>query len=406
MTRSESPALIRRASVPAYPNNFHQSSIMTKSTLAIILGLLVFGCSPPVNSNSETGNFELIVSEFERQLQEDIRNDNIDGSISAAIIKGDKIVWSKAIGYADRERKAPADTSTIYRTGSISKSFTAFLMMQLVEEGVIQLTDPIELYLPEIKKLQEYSDLTKITFLQLSTHTSGLIREPALEGAASGSIENWENKIIQSIPKTSFKNRPGEKFSYSNIGYGILGLSLSRAAKRPFIELVKDKIFVPLKMHSSYFQIPGDITARLAKGMSRETVGEIDTETPKIEHAGRGYKVPNGGIYSTPNDLAKFMMCNMGYHSLLKGETLDLMQTVKASDGNKYGLGFFIVEDKSINIVEHGGAVSGYTAQLAFEKNSKYGVVIMRNYDQGTTDLFARSCSLLKDLKKLETMKK
>lgn len=373
---------------------------MTKSILTTICILLVLSCTP--SENLKTDNFELIVSDFERQLQKDLKDDDIEGSISAVIIKGDKIVWSKAFGYSDQENMLLADTSTIYRTGSISKSFTAFLMMQLAEEGLIKLTDPIELYLPEIRKLKGYCASTKITFLQLATHTSGLLREPELEGAASGSIENWESKIIESIPKTTFENRLGEKFSYSNIGYGILGLSLSRAAKRPFVELVKEKIFVPLKMDNSYFEIPSDKTARLAKGMDGGPFGEIDVETPKIEHVGRGYKVPNGGIYSTPNDLAKFMMSNMGYRSLLKPETRELMQTEKASDGDKYGLGFFISEGKGVTVIEHSGSVSGYTAQLAFERNSQYGVVIMRNYNWGTTDLSLRSHILLRDLCKLE----
>ncbi len=373
---------------------------MTRNILVTFFSLLILGCSP--SENSKTQNFELIVSDFERQLQKDLKDDNIEGSISAAIIKEDKVVWSKAFGWSDQENKIPADTSTIYRTGSISKSFTAFLMMQLVEEGLIKLNDPIELYLPEVRGLKGYSDSTKITFLHLSTHTSGLIREPELEGAASGPIENWESKIIQSIPKTSFENRPGEQFNYSNIGYGILGLSLSRAAKRPFIELVKDKIFIPLKMNNSYFKIPNDRTTRLAKGMDGGPFGEIDIETPGIEHAGRGYKVPNGGIYSTPNDLAKFMMSTMGYHMLLKPETLDLMQTEKASDGDNYGLGFFITEDKGMTIIEHSGSVSGYTAQLAFERNSNYGIVIMRNYNWGVTDLSLRSHILLRELNKLE----
>jgi CubicO group peptidase (beta-lactamase class C family) len=375
---------------------------MTRN-IVVILYLVVLGCSP--SEHSKPDNFELIVGDFERQVQKDIKDDRIEGSISATIVRGDKIVWSKAFGWADQDNKRLADTSTIYRTGSISKSFTAFLMMQLAEEGSIKLTDPIEMYLPEIRKLKGYSDSTKITFLQLSTHTSGLIREPELEGAASGSIENWESKILESIPKTSFENRVGEKFSYSNIGYGILGLSLSRAVKKPFAELVKDKIFIPLKMNNSYFQVPDDETARLAKGMDGGPFGEIDVKTPMIEHSGRGYKVPNGGIYSTPNDLAKFMMANMGYRTLLKPETLDQMQTEKASDGDKYGLGFFISDGKGMNIIEHSGSVSGYTAQLAFERNSKYGVVIMRNYNWGITDLSLRSHILLRDLSNLEMKK-
>jgi CubicO group peptidase (beta-lactamase class C family) len=108
---------------------------MTKSILAIILILLCASCSP--SGNLKTDNFELIVSDFEKQLQKDLEDDDIQGSISAVIVKGDKIIWSKAFGWSDQENKLMADTNTIYRIGSISKSFTAFLMMQLVEEGLI-----------------------------------------------------------------------------------------------------------------------------------------------------------------------------------------------------------------------------------------------------------------------------
>ncbi|MBA4053716.1 MAG: hypothetical protein C0490_03300, partial [Marivirga sp.] len=193
--------------------------------------------------------------------------------------------------------------------------------------------------------------------------------------------------------------RPGEKFGYSNIGYGILGLALSRAANRPFTELITEKIFIPLELNNSYFKVPIEMTSRLATGMNGGP-GELEFKTPKNEHIGRGYKVPNGGIYSTPNDLAKFTMACMGYQSLLKPENIEYMQTVKAADN--YGLGFFINQNDQANIVEHSGSVAGYSAHLAFEKTSKYGVILMRNYNFGATDLSERSYDLLGALRQLE----
>jgi CubicO group peptidase (beta-lactamase class C family) len=374
---------------------------MKKHTITTILIILFFGCTS-YNSSSDADKFESVVGALEKQIQEDLVTDDTGGSISSAIVKGNKIVWSKAFGYSDRERKTLADTSTLYRTGSITKSFTAFLMMQLVEEGVIKLNDPVEMYLPEIRKLVGYAQSTKITFLELSTHTAGLIREPELEDAASGPIENWENKIIESIPHTSFQSRPGEKFSYSNIGYGILGLALSRAANKSFPELIQNKIFTPLRMKHSFFKVPVEMTPKLAKGMNGGP-GELDLETPHIEHAGRGYKVPNGGIYSTPNDLARFAMANLGYPKLMNSENLESMQTGKLSRRDDYGLGFFIKGDQTGSIVSHGGAVAGYTAYFAFEPVSGYGVVIMRNYNFGKTDLQVQSIKVLNELRRLNS---
>ncbi len=277
-----------------------------------------------------------------------------------------------------------------------------------MQEGIIELDESVEKYLPEISQLNGYSDSTKITFRQLASHTAGLIREPELENAASGPIEQWEDKILLSIPKTSFQSNPGRQFSYSNIGYGILGLALSHAADKSFIELVKDKIFKPLNMNDSFFIVPKDRLENLAKGMEGGPQGNLDKETPEKEHGGRGYKVPNGAIYSTTNDLAKFMICNLGYFELLNNDNLELMQHSINLEGEMqdYGLGFALYKDSIITTVGHGGSVSGYTANFVFEKESHYGVILMRNFNWGATKLNLRSLDLLRKLKEFDTNQK
>ncbi len=102
-----------------------------------------------------------IMDEFENQLRKDLKDDDIHGSMSAAIIKKDKMIWAKAFGPSTIQGELLATVDTIYRAGSIAKSFTAFLMMQLVQEGTIELDDPVETYLPEIRELEGYSDSTK-----------------------------------------------------------------------------------------------------------------------------------------------------------------------------------------------------------------------------------------------------
>ena len=349
----------------------------------------------------------LIIDEFESQIEKNIYDDNIGGSISVAIVKKNKIIWSKAFGASSINGNFLATTDTIYRVGSITKSFTAFLMMQLVQDGVIELDNPIEQYFPEIRELEGYSDSTKITFRQLASHTSGLIREPKLEKADSGPIEEWEDKVIQSIPKTSFENKPGEESSYSNIGYGILGVALSRAANEPFIKMIEGKIFKPLNMDNSYFVVPKHRLENLAQGIVGGPFGdeELDIEVPQNEHRGRGYKVPNGGIYSTPTDLGKFLMCNMENINILEKKYLEIMHTNQTPEKTRYssvGLGFGLYQDKSISIVEHNGSVLGYSANFGFEKEHGYGVVIMRNYNFGVTNLGLYTKILLRKLADFE----
>ncbi len=371
-----------------------------KNTVITLALVLFVGCNPPTK-DTKTGNLKSIINEFEDQLKKDIADDNINGSISFAIIKGDKVLKAAATGSSDIGNNTPADTSTIYRTGSISKSFTAFLMMQMVQDGVIELDDPIEDYMPEIRNLDGYSDSRKITFRQLASHTAGLIREPDMENAAAGPIDEWENKILASIPNTSFQTEPGERYSYSNIGFGILGLAVSRASNRSFMELVTERIFEPLNMKNSFFVVPEDKRNNLSKGLGGGPMGELDTERPAREHSGRGYKVPNGGIYSTPLDLTKFMMSNMGYIELLGEDHLTEMQTIQTPEGRlTYGLGFSLYQDLGISTVGHGGSVAGYTAHFIFDKESQYGVILMRNFNWGNTNLNLRSVSLIRKLKR------
>ena len=132
----------------------------------------------------ESSKDSSIIAEFCNRLNRDIKKDAVHGSISVAIVKNDKVIWAGAFGYTTRDKDIAADTNTIYRIGSITKTFTATVLMQLVEEGKVKLDDPVEKYVPEIKSLQGYSDNTIITLRQLASHTSGLKREPDMRGAS------------------------------------------------------------------------------------------------------------------------------------------------------------------------------------------------------------------------------
>jgi CubicO group peptidase (beta-lactamase class C family) len=98
--------------------------------------------------------------------------------------------------------------------------------------------------------------------------------------------------------------------------------------------------------------------------------------------------VPNGGMYSTPTDLGKFMISNLGYTHLLEKTYLEIMQTKQTPEANHhgYGFGFELYQDPTIEIVEHGGGVLGYSAYFGFEKEYGNGVILMRNYNWGTTN--------------------
>jgi CubicO group peptidase (beta-lactamase class C family) len=359
--------------------------------LSIAVTPVLCACAPGPTAVAQTTTHSAAIDAFRDRLQADVAADNV-GSIAAAVVVGDSIVWTEAFGWADRDKHIRADAHTIYRLGSVSKSFTAIVLAQLVDRGVIALDDPVERYFPEIRGLAgPLPGATPITFRHLASHTAGIIREPMLIGAASGPIAEWEAKVLASIPTTSFDAPPGARYSYSNIGYGILGLALSRAAHVPFMKLVEDGIFTPLGMASSTFIITDRLRPALSVGYLNSAGGAIDAATPAAEHAGRGYKVPNGGVYSTVTDLARYLGALSGAKRPVTSDSMRLAMMTKQtpeSGPNSYGLGLFILAPPgALRTVSHGGGVAGYTCEIAFDPESKVGVILLRNYNTGRTPL-------------------
>jgi CubicO group peptidase (beta-lactamase class C family) len=343
--------------------------------------------------------WDMALADFSARLAEDVRADGV-GGITAGVVVGRDLVWAQGFGWADTEKRIPAGVNTIYRTGSISKSFTAVALLQLCERGYLSLQDPVESVLPELSGVRSKPpDSVPVTFQHLASHTAGLIREPLLEGAAAGPLEEWESQLLASVPTTEFFAPPGETYQYSNIGFGILGYSLSRATGIPFMELVTSSIIRPLGMGSTGFTVTAEMAEHLSTGYENRRDGSIDAETPAREHTGRGYKVPNGGVYSTVGDLARFIAGLTGAATvpLLGPESRALIRkshTPPDSSG-RYSLGFRLWARDDITLVGHTGSVSGYTAAMLFEPESQIGVVLLRNYAEGATNLSGAGADLL-----------
>ncbi len=362
---------------------------------AALTALPLLGLLSVTPARAQFTPFETAIAEFDAAVAAGVAEDAA-GCVSVAVFIAGEVIWAKGYGWADIENTVACTAQTIGRTGSISKSFTAVLMMQLVERGIFELDDPVVEYFPEIGHLADPpADMKPITFRMMASHTAGLNREPDLRGAASGSIYRWQEKVLESIPHTSFKTPPGTEYSYSNIGFGMLGLASSRAAGVPFITLVEEQIFKPLGMTSSTFIVnTPELAARLSVGYSRNReTGEVSAERATREHFGRGYKVPNGGIYSTVGDLARFAAAMMGASSvqiLSEASRAEVFRPQAPAEG--YGLGFAIADENGVTIVGHGGSVAGYNADLRFDLDSKIGIAVLRttSYRPPTGDLLLR----------------
>lgn len=329
------------------------------------------------------------------------------GSVTVGVIAGGELVWTKSYGYANMARHRLAGRNTVYRIGSITKPFTAVMLMQLEEAGKVHLADPVEKYVPEIRKVGGMPEgASPPTLLQLATMTSGLAREPREEGPFwSGPVSTWEQTLISALPHLSYAYMPGTRFLYSNIGYAILGVALGRAAGVPYTEWERTHVFEPLGMTRTRFEIDPSIAADLATGYGVNRDGTLDSLTAAKEgREGRGYKVPNGAIFTTVDDLSRFVAFELGHGpaTVLPPARLDsAFRGVVASSADLtvgYGLGFMAMRRDAFSFTGHGGAVAGYLASMYFSRPAQVGVVLFRNAVGGKLNPDALAVDILSRL--------
>jgi CubicO group peptidase (beta-lactamase class C family) len=293
----------------------------------------------------------------------------------------------KSYGLADIEKGKAATDDTIYRIGSITKQFTAVMLLQLVAQGKVHLSHPVEKFYPEVKEVAgKYTAAPPITLIQLATHHAGLSEEPDEDGRfTTGPVSQWEQTLIAALPKLKYEQEPGTRFIYSNIGYAILGAALSRAAGPPYADYVQEQIVAPLGMRHARFEPDEQMIPNLAKGYVLHE-GLADPRQPAEElRKGRGYKVPNGTVFTTVRDMARFVSFEMGYGPeivlnkkvLLERQSQMFWAGEDATMG--YGLGLMLVRKGETVGLGHGGSVAGFLAGEYFDPSSHLGIIFLRN---------------------------
>jgi CubicO group peptidase (beta-lactamase class C family) len=358
--------------------------------LPIVIALLV-SASLLAAQTAVDPRLDSALKELDTALAADFAKDGV-GGLSIGVVAGKSLVWSRHYGFAEAETRRPPTNDTAYRIGSITKQFTALAMLQLVEQGKMRLTDPLEKYVPEIRQVKDVPSSTPpITLLQVSTMHSGLAREPGCANNSVGPVSGWQKKVLDCLPDTAYANEPGTTYLYSNIGYASLGLAVERAGGRPFIELVTEGILKPLGMTRSAMEPTATIRENLAHGYQRRQ-SEVSRANADRELEGRGYRVPNGALFSTVNDLAKFLAWELGEgpSGILKKETQDANYARAFFSGaglaSGYGVGFQITRRGDIVLIGHGGSTAGYHASALVHRPTRLGVVALRNCDSCPLD--------------------
>lgn len=376
------------------------------SVSTIVLQIQQVSASP-LNSNASAQSSknelsDMVLDKYKQKVLEHLFNNNTYGStISNSSIPVSIVVGvispngSQVSGYGNisKANHTTVDGNTIFDIGSLTKLFVGISLMDMVNQGLVKLDDPLEKYLPANVTVPTYQG-HKITLEDLITHTSGLPYWPPGWCNPTCFNNNYTTQeVYQFLSNSSLATRPGVKDEYSNFGVGLLGHALSLKAGVPLEQLIKDRILNILGMNSTGIpmnatgiSIPEDIKSRFAKGHVAGNESELVFLPQEVQGA--------GAMYSTVNDLLKFLSANMGLIDTKLNDAMQESHAIRHSvsqfqlpfvdpSGHKtpahgyVGSDWNIQTDLGKKIIWRNGGIDGYSSLIAFNPDKQLGVAIL-----------------------------
>ncbi|MDM5178930.1 serine hydrolase [Massilia sp. DJPM01] len=288
--------------------------------------------------------------------------------IGIAVVRNGKIIKEMGYGEADVENGVRVTPRTVFQSGSVGKTFTAALVMLLAEDGKLSLDDPVSRHLAGTPPAWE-----AITIRHLLTHTSGLGDPYARLDLRKDYTDEELIALEATIPTLS---APGEKWSYSNMGYHLLGFICNKAGGKFYGDQLRERIFAPLGM-STRIMSESDIVAHRARGYER-----VDGALKNQEWvAPRLNTTADGSLYLTARDLALWDLALYG-DKILNARIREASWTpVRLNDGKTapYGYGWQLDSRNGHRLIGHGGSWQGFKAQLSRYVDDKLTVVVLAN---------------------------
>lgn len=335
-------------------------------------------CSP-TSAGAISGRLRAVVDCYADRGQ-------FDGAILVA--RGDSILLADGWGLGNREWSIPNDIDTRFRLGSLTKAFTGVLVMRLVQDGALALSDPIGQYIPGLPaRVAE-----RVTVQHLLTHTSGLqefYRIPEFQR-----LWLYEPPPIAQIVRVTASEplefEPGERYAYRNIGFMGLGHIVEQVTGISFEEALRTYVFEPADLRHSGVEQAGEIVERMASGYARSGEG-----WSRGSFLNADFLYAAGGVYSTATDLFRFSRA-LDTNALLHPETQERMFTPRIkerddeADARHYGFGWHIDRVDlgeaypALDIIEHGGDVTSF--ETLFTRVPSLNGLVVILYNHGETD--------------------
>ncbi|MEO1402322.1 MAG: serine hydrolase [Cyanobacteria bacterium J06635_1] len=323
-----------------------------------------------------------IIADIDAYLEAHYQTGRFSGTVM--VTRGDEAVLTRTYGLANREHGVANTLETKFRIGSITKQFTAVAILQLQEQGLIDLQAPVVTYLPD------YPEGKRITIHHLLTHTAGI--PEYLDPETFPDIAEWMrlpatlDQLMARFKDLPLEFEPGEQFKYSNSGYILLTQILETVSGQTYADYMQTQIFEPLGMTHTGYEIPQAVISNLAQGYIF-----IGTDT-HLKTVPMDMSLPQGagGLYSTVEDLAT-------WNQWLYGENLEqtvLSETAKATlttpfakmDGLEdspdafYGYGVVLDAHLERQRIHHSGGISGFLSVLAHYPDEALTISVLTNF--------------------------
>lgn len=324
-----------------------------------------------------------LIQESELQVDSILKREIHLPGLAIALVSRDEVLWAKAFGYRDALRREEADTNTLYGLLSLSKTLTVTGLMAAVQERLIDLDAPIRTYLPAFRLNSRFPEdpMTAITIRHLLSMTSGLTHDAPVGNNADPYSPSYEDHI-QSISRTWLRFRTGERAEYSNLGIELAAYILESVTHRPFTDYLQKKVFDPLGMHRTTYDID-----RIRKDGNRAIGNNKIFERVPLENP----MLAPGGAYASISDVATFLKFQMNDgrvdgRPLIEEHALRQMRTIPfpmkdqvAGYGMGLWVGYYHLGGQDVRWLSHGGGGFGFRCQMKWLPDLGYGVVVLTN---------------------------
>lgn len=334
---------------------------------ALVASALALGAPP--RTAAQAGDS---VAAVDRYLRDEVRRERIPG-LSVAVLRNDRLLLARGYGFADVEDRAPATDSTVYQSGSLGKQFTAALVLQLADSGRLRLDDPIRRFLPEGPAAWD-----SVTIRHLLTHTSGI--PDYTDSVVDLRRDYTEDQLVRLAAGLPLQFRPGDRWSYSNTGYVLLGAIIHRVSGEFYGDLLRERVFGPLGMRTARVISEAAIVPHRADGY-RLVQGELAHQewvSPSLN------TTADGSLYFTVHDLARWAI-GLDNRGVLSAADLEAAWTpVRLNDGGSYpyGFGWMLDRLRGRRRIGHTGSWQGFRTSLQRFPDSRLTVIVLANLEQ------------------------